>query len=152
MQISGNIVLMLPILTFVRLSMRWFPRKSVLQRCISAITDVTWERINQRLLHRAQSAKVENGRMLRIDSTVTATPFHEPSDSSLLWDSVRTLVRYDMTLSRSFYCNSGNSNRTLFTLPTMHIPGEDCHTSLYPILCNRSAFSTRCASASLSPP
>jgi IS5 family transposase len=79
--------------TFARLSMRWFPRKSVLQRCISAITDVTWERINQRLLRNAQSAKVENGRMLRIDSTVTATPIHEPSDSSLLWDSVRTLVR-----------------------------------------------------------
>jgi IS5 family transposase len=79
--------------TFVRLSMRWFPRKSVLQRCISAITDVTWERINQRLLHSAQSAKVENGRMLRIDSTVTATPIHEPSDSRLLWDSVRVLVR-----------------------------------------------------------
>ena len=78
--------------TFVRLSMRWFPRKSVLQRCISAIKDVTWERINQRLLHSAQNAKVENGRMLRIDSTVTATPIHEPSDSSLLWDSVRTLV------------------------------------------------------------
>ena len=77
--------------TFARLSMRWFPRKSVLQRCISAITDVTWERINQRLLHHA--TKVENGRMLRIDSTVTATPIHEPSDSSLLWDSVRVLVR-----------------------------------------------------------
>ena len=79
--------------TFARLSMEWFPKKSVLQCCISAITDVTWEGINQRLLHDAQSAKVENGRMLRIDSTVTATPIHEPSDSSLLWDSVRTLVR-----------------------------------------------------------
>jgi len=31
--------------------------------------------------------------MLRIDSTVTATLMHEPSDSGLLWDSVRTLVR-----------------------------------------------------------
>jgi len=79
--------------TFARLSMRWFPRKSVLQRCISAITDATWERINQRLLLSAQSTNVENGRMLRIDSTVTATLMHEPSDSSLLWDSVRTLVR-----------------------------------------------------------
>lgn len=79
--------------TFARLSMQWFPRKSVLQRCISSITDVTWERINQRLLHSAQSTKVENGRMLRIDSTVTDTPIHEPSDSSLLWDSVRVLVR-----------------------------------------------------------
>lgn len=79
--------------TFARLSMEWFPKKSVLQGCISAISDVTWERINQRLLLSAQSAKVENGRMLRIDSTVTATLIHAPSDSSLLWDSVRVLVR-----------------------------------------------------------
>ena len=31
--------------------------------------------------------------MLRIDSTVTESMIHEPSDSSLLWDSVRVLVR-----------------------------------------------------------
>lgn len=31
--------------------------------------------------------------MLRIDSTVTDAPIHEPSDSTLLWDSVRVLVR-----------------------------------------------------------
>ena len=79
--------------TFARLSMQWFPQKSVLQRCISAISDVTWERINQRLLRSAQQARVEKGEMLRIDSTVTDTPIHEPSDSSLLWDSVRVLVR-----------------------------------------------------------
>jgi len=51
--------------------------------------DVTWERIHQRLVANAQSANAENGRMLRIDSTVTATPMHEPRDSGLLWDSVR---------------------------------------------------------------
>lgn len=79
--------------TFARLSLEWFPKKSVLQRCISAISEVTWERINQRLLRSAQQARVENGEMLRIDSTVTDTPIHEPSDSSLLWDSVRVLVR-----------------------------------------------------------
>ena len=79
--------------TFARLSMEWFPKKSVLQACISAITDATWERINQRLLFSAQQARVEKGEMLRIDSTVTDTPIHAPSDSSLLWDSVRVLVR-----------------------------------------------------------
>ena len=31
--------------------------------------------------------------MLRIDSTVTKSPIHAPSDSTLLWDSVRVLVR-----------------------------------------------------------
>ena len=30
---------------------------------------------------------------MRIDSTVTDSPIHDPSDSTLLWDSVRTLVR-----------------------------------------------------------
>ena len=79
--------------TFARLSMEWFPKKSVLQSCISAISAVTWERINQRLLHSARQAKVEKGEMLRIDSTVTHALIHAPSDSSLLWDGVRVLVR-----------------------------------------------------------
>ena len=79
--------------TFARLSLEWFPKKSVLQGCISAISAGTWERINQRLLHGAQQAKVEKGEMLRIDSTVICAPIHEPSDSTLLWDSVRVLVR-----------------------------------------------------------
>ena len=79
--------------TFARLSMEWFPKKSVLQACISAITDATWERINQCLLLSAQETKVERGDMLRIDSTVTDTPIHAPSDSTLLWDGVRVLVR-----------------------------------------------------------
>jgi len=79
--------------TFARLSLEWFPKKSVLQGCISAISAATWERINQRLLHRAVQAKVEKGEMLRIDSTVICAPIHEPSDSTLLWDSVRVLVR-----------------------------------------------------------
>ena len=79
--------------TFARLSMQWFPKKSVLQGCISAISAGTWERINQRLLHGAQQAKVEKGEMLRIDSTVICAPIHEPSDSTLLWDGVRVLVR-----------------------------------------------------------
>ena len=63
--------------TFARLSMEWFPKKSVLQGCISAISDVTWEQINQRLLHSAQQANVEKGDMLRIDSTVTDSMAYE---------------------------------------------------------------------------
>jgi IS5 family transposase len=79
--------------TFARLPRAWWPRKSVLHRCISAISAATWEQINQRLLHSAQHARVEQGQMLRIDSTVTDAPIHAPSDSTLLWDSVRVLVR-----------------------------------------------------------
>jgi IS5 family transposase len=79
--------------TFARLTMAWFPKKATLQGCISAISDVTWEQINQRLLRSAEEAKKEQGKMLRIDSTVTESPIHAPSDSTLLGDSVRLLVR-----------------------------------------------------------
>jgi len=79
--------------TFARLTMVWFPKKATLQSCISAISDVTWEQINQRLLRSADKAKKEQGKMLRIDSTVTESPIHAPSDSTLLWDSVRVLIR-----------------------------------------------------------
>ena len=79
--------------SFARLTSGWLPKKSSLQSVVSGISDVTWERINQRLLQCACHAKVEKGDMLRIDSTVTDAPIHAPSDSTLLWDSVRVLVR-----------------------------------------------------------
>ncbi len=79
--------------SFARLRPGWYPKKSVLQSCISAITDATWEKINHCLLHSAVQAKVERGDMLRIDSTVIDSPIHAPSDSSLLWDSTRVLIR-----------------------------------------------------------
>jgi len=78
---------------FARLTTGWAPKKATLQSCVSAICDVTWEQINQRLLRSADKAKKEQGQMLRIDSTVTDSPIHAPSDSTLLWDSVRVLVR-----------------------------------------------------------
>jgi IS5 family transposase len=78
---------------FARLTTGWAPKKATLQSCISAISDVTWEQINQRLLRSANETKKERGEMLRIDSTVTDSPIHAPSDSTLLWDSVRVLVR-----------------------------------------------------------
>jgi IS5 family transposase len=78
---------------FARLTTGWAPKKATLQSCISAISAVTWEQVNQCLLLSANNAKVERGEMLRIDSTVTDSPIHAPSDSTLLWDSVRVLVR-----------------------------------------------------------
>jgi transposase, IS5 family len=46
-----------------------------------------------RLLASARQEKVETGKVVRLDSTVTAALLHEPSDSSLLWDAVRVMVR-----------------------------------------------------------
>jgi len=78
---------------FARLPRTLFPKKSVLQKTISVIQPATWERINLRLLVDAKTERVELGKKIRIDSTVTETTIHAPTDSSLLWDSVRVMLR-----------------------------------------------------------
>ncbi|ESX09206.1 hypothetical protein X767_32935 [Mesorhizobium sp. LSJC264A00] len=78
----------------VRQHDRWSPKKSVLHKTISAIRAPTWEEINKVLLASARREKLESGgKVVRVDSTVTAALVHEPSDSSLLWDAVRVMVR-----------------------------------------------------------
>lgn len=69
------------------------PSKATLQRNIKRITAETWQAINRILLGYAKAQRVENGRTVRIDATVTETTIHHPTDSSLLWDAVRVLTR-----------------------------------------------------------
>ena len=78
---------------FARLPLSWTPKKAALHRTISAIRAETWEAINRILLVSARQEKVETGKVVRLDSTVTAALMHEPSDSSLLWDAMRVMVR-----------------------------------------------------------
>jgi transposase, IS5 family len=78
---------------FARLPVGWCPKKSVLHRTISAIRAASWEAINRALLTDARQEKLETGAMVRFDSTVSEALMHPPTDSSLLWDSVRVMVR-----------------------------------------------------------
>ena len=78
---------------FSRLGLHLYPCRSALQAVISSIRKETWERINRRLLMTADQEKIERGRKVRVDSTVTETMIHEPTDSSLLEDSVRVMNR-----------------------------------------------------------
>ena len=78
---------------FARLPWAWSPKKSVLHKTISAIRAQTWEAINRTLVASARREKIEDGSVVRLDSTVTGALMHEPSDSSLLWDAVRVMVR-----------------------------------------------------------
>ena len=78
---------------FARLPLSWTPKKAVLHRTISALRAETWEAINRVLLASARQEKVETGKVVRLYSTVTAALMHAPSDSSLLWDAVRVMVR-----------------------------------------------------------
>src|ERR1700722_14505743 len=78
---------------FARLPLGWSPKKSVLHKTISAISAASWEAINQAVVGSARQEKLEAGTMVRIDSTVTQALMHAPTDSSLLWDAVRVMVR-----------------------------------------------------------
>lgn len=78
---------------FARLPWGWSPKKSVLHKTISALRAETWETINRTLLASARLDNVETGKVMRVDSTVTAALIHAPSDSSLLWDAVRVMAR-----------------------------------------------------------
>ena len=68
-------------------------KKSVLCKNIKAISPQTWEAVNQCIVHYAKDKGIEKGRQVRIDSTVVESNIHAPSDSTLLWDSVRVLAR-----------------------------------------------------------
>jgi IS5 family transposase len=68
-------------------------KKSVLGKNIKALSPQSWEAINRRLVHYAQEQNIEKGRQVRIDCTVVESNIHQPTDSSLLFDSVRVLTR-----------------------------------------------------------
>jgi len=80
-------------ISFARLPLSWSPKKSVLQQTISAISAASWEAINRAVLSSARQQKLDDGSVVRIDSTVTEALMHAPTDSSLLWDGVRVMVR-----------------------------------------------------------
>lgn len=75
---------------------------SALQSVITRISAQTWEAMNRLLLTIASDQGIEKGRVVRIDSTVTETDIHPPSDSSLLWDCVRSMVSKFSQLSEHF--------------------------------------------------
>jgi len=78
---------------FARLPLAWSPKKSVLHQTISAIRPETWEAVNLALVASAKQDQLEDCAIVRIDSTVTRALMHEPSDSALLWDCMRIMLR-----------------------------------------------------------
>lgn len=54
------------------------------------------------MLGQAKVDKIELAKVIRIDSTASAADAHEPTDSSLLWDSVRIMIRLILEARRIF--------------------------------------------------
>lgn len=80
-------------IAFARLPNGPNPSKSALQHTVAQIKSTTWERIHRCILGHAKKEKIELAKTIRIDSTVCDSDVHEPTDSSLLWDCVRVMVR-----------------------------------------------------------
>lgn len=90
---------------------RWFcdfgiadeiPSESTLNRDIKKIRPETLEEINRIFLGVAAKKGIEKGRKVRVDCTVTESNIHHPTDSSLLWDSVRVLCRLTQRAQEKF--------------------------------------------------
>jgi IS5 family transposase len=79
---------------FARLEVNQFPAHSALQENIAALSESTWETIHRVFLGHARTEGIEDGRKVRIDTTVVDADIHDPTDSTLLRDGVRVLTRY----------------------------------------------------------
>jgi IS5 family transposase len=77
-------------------------KKSSLCKNIKALSAETWEAINRILVAYGQDKQIEKGRQARIDSTVVSSHIHEPTDSTLLWDSVRVLTHIMVKARKQF--------------------------------------------------
>lgn len=87
--VDSNMVLQ----KFVRLGMMPMMDFTFLNKAYGAIQESTWKKINEALNRHAVREEKIGGEKLRVDSTVYEANIHYPTDSSLLWDSFRTLAR-----------------------------------------------------------
>lgn len=101
--------------------LRWFCRLytekvghfTSLQKAVKAISEKSWAAINDTLIEFAKERKIENGRALRADTTVTQTNIAYPIDARLLSDAIRVLTRLMCRIiDIDSQLNFGFANRT----------------------------------------
>ncbi len=78
---------------FVCLGIKPMMDFSFLDKAFCVLSDRTWETMNRVLAEYAKEQKKISSEKLRLDTTVYEANIHYPTDSSLLWDSFRTLAR-----------------------------------------------------------
>jgi len=78
---------------FVGLGIKPMMDFSFLDKAFCVLSDRTWETMNRVLAEYAKEQEKISSKKLRLDTTVYETNIHYPTDSSLLWDSFRTLAR-----------------------------------------------------------
>lgn len=85
---------------FTRIGLETVPHPKTIGKLGLLLGPEVVQQLHRGLVARAQAEKVIRGRKLRVDTTVTETNIHYPTDSSLLGDGVRTLTRTMKNVSR----------------------------------------------------
>lgn len=78
---------------FTRFFSRRVPKHDAFNRAFNRLRPETVRTINDAVIRAAVDRGLEDGTRLRVDTTVVETDIHWPTDSTLLWDSVRVITR-----------------------------------------------------------
>ena len=89
------------------------PKHDAFNRAFNKLRPQTLQALNDVVLKAAVDLGLEDGKRLRVDTTVTETDIHHPTDNTLLWDVVRVLTRLIGRLGKVLPKGIDNfSNRT----------------------------------------
>lgn len=69
------------------------PEHHAFNRAFNRLTPAVLQFINELVVQAAVELGLEDGKQLRVDTTVVQTDIRHPTDSALLWDSVRVITR-----------------------------------------------------------
>jgi len=78
---------------FTRFGAASVPQHKAFHRANTLLTPATVQALNALVVELAIALGVEDARRVRMDTTVSETDIHFPTDSALLWDAVRVLTR-----------------------------------------------------------
>lgn len=96
---------------FTHFNSKRVPKHDAFNRAFNRLTPATLEALNHSVVQAAVALDLEDGKKLRVDTTVVETDIHHPTDSTLLWDVVRVLTRLVVRLGKLVPIR-GFSNRT----------------------------------------
>jgi len=69
------------------------PKHDAFNRAFKRLTVETLRTVNECVIQAAVGMGLEDGKQLRVDTTVVETNIHYPTDATLMWDASRTIQR-----------------------------------------------------------
>ncbi len=70
------------------------PQHHAFNRAFNRLTPETLQAVNELVVQAAVALGLEDGKKLRVDTTVVETDIHHPTDNTLLGDTVRVITRF----------------------------------------------------------